>query len=153
MRRIAIAAAAALLIGAAPAPRPDLSQLAWLAGAWATEGGGPSGAWTEERWPPPRGGVMLGTGLNGHGGKADSFEYMRIASDLNGGISFWGSPEGRPGIAFRLVSLTGREAVFENPLHDFPARIVYHRAGRILQATISGPGGAKAQIWRYRKIE
>lgn len=152
MRRVAASVAAVLLIAAAPAEKRDVSQLGWLAGAWATEATGPSAQWTEERWAPPRGGVMVGTSLSGRDGKADWFEYMRLAPDGGGTISYWASPGGKPAVPFRLVSLSNREAVFENPSNDFPTRILYRRTGRILHATISGPNGADPQSWRYRRV-
>jgi uncharacterized protein DUF6265 len=145
-------AAAALALGggagAAPAGRTEVAALAWLSGSWATEGEGSGGRWTEERWTPPRGGMMLGTGLSG-GDKADNFEFMRIAADAEGVISFWGSPNGQKPVPFRLVSASAGEAVFENPEHDFPTRIAYRRSGNVLTATVSGPGGSGEQSWRY----
>jgi hypothetical protein len=152
MRRLAMAAAAALILAAAPAPRRDVSQLAWLAGAWATQASSPAEQWTEERWSPPRGGVMLGSSLSGKGGEANWFEYMRLARDQKGAIHYWASPGGKPAVPFLLVSLSDREAVFENPSNDYPTRIVYRRSGRILHATISGPDGANPQSWRYRMM-
>ena len=144
--RIAILACA-LLVAASPAER-QADDLAWLAGTWVAE---KNGRWTEERWTPPRGGVMLGTTLTGRAGKASGFEFMRIAPDSEGKLAFWGSPDGRPAVPFRLVQLSGRAATFENPKHDFPTRITYWRRGDTLTATISGPGGVKAESWSYRR--
>ena len=144
---IALAAAA----GAAPAPakgRAGIDQAGWLAGVWAVE---TEGRWTEERWAPPRGGVMLGTSLSGKGAVASSFEYMRIAVDSGGGLTFWGSPDGKPPVPFRLVDGGPKLLVFENPAHDYPTRITYRRDGDALVATIAGPGGANPMSWRYRR--
>jgi hypothetical protein len=140
-------AAAALLMAAGPAG-PDSAAPGWLAGRWAVE---KEGRWTEESWSEPRGGVMLGTGLSGRGGEARSYEFMRIAPGPDGELSFWGSPEGAPPVAFRLVSQSSRAVVFENPQHDFPTRIAYRREGDVLIATVSGPGGKGEQSWRYRR--
>ncbi len=42
---------------------------------------------------------------------------------------------------FRLVSLTDDTAVFENPTHDFPQRIIYRRiSDDAMTASIEGPG-------------
>jgi hypothetical protein len=139
---------ASLTIGAAPAQRANVSSLAWMSGAWAEET--PRG-WAEERWSPPRGGVMLGTGLSGRGDAVRDYEYMRIAADADGTISFWGSPRGRTPVPFRLVSASATQAAFENPRHDYPTRIAYRRAGDTLVATISGPNGVNARSWRYKK--
>src|SRR5687768_15905023 len=71
-----IALGAALLLAGvqAMAADPPLDELKWLAGAWVTEERGPAAVWTEERWAPPRGGVMLGTSLTGRGDKASGHE-------------------------------------------------------------------------------
>ena len=141
----------ALLLGsAAPAVSndPAASSLAWLSGTWITQ---TAGSWTEERWAPPRAGVLLGTSLSGRGNRAESFDFLRIAADADGKISYWGAPQGAPAVAFALVRASRNELVFENPRHDFPTRIVYRRDGNRLTATISGPGGKDAQSWRYRR--
>ena len=145
---LATAAALALISAAPPAQRRNVASLSWMSGAWVEE---TASGWTEERWSPPRGGVMLGTGMNGRGGSARDYEFMRIAADGDGVISFWGSPRGRPAVAFRLTSAAANQVVFENPSHDFPTRISYRRSGDTMTATISGPRGANAQSWRYKK--
>jgi len=95
--------------------------------------------------------MMLGVGSSGRGERVADWEHMRIAPDEAGVLSFWGSPKGAPAVPFRLVSMTGFEAVFENPEHDYPVRIVYRREGEALVATISGANGANPTSWRYRR--
>lgn len=146
-------AMAALLLVAAPAAAADMAELDWLVGAWTTDSRPNALRWTEERWAPARGGVMLGTSLSGRAGEAFTYEFVRIAADKEGVITFWASPEGRPPVPFRLVDVSHGEAVFENPAHDFPTRITYRRTGQGLEATISGPGGANPQTWRYGKLD
>jgi hypothetical protein len=150
MKRLVTAAAALLLVGAAPETK-RAEDLGWLAGTWLAEEAG--GDWTEERWSRPRGGAMLGTSLSGKGGEAGWFEFMRIAAGEDGRLAFHASPGGAPASAFPLVSSGKREAVFENPAHDYPARIVYRREGDVLSAAISGPGGTKPRSWRFRKVK
>lgn len=143
----AIAAATAFLAGAAP-DKAQVSALAWMSGSWISQD---EDRWTEESWTAPRGGMMLGASSSGRGETVRDWEHMRIASDEAGVISFWGSPKGAPPVAFRLVSLKGAEAVFENPEHDYPTRISYRREGKMLIATTSGPDGADLQTWRYTR--
>lgn len=138
---------AVLLAAAIPEPS-GVEQLGWLGGAWVSEG---EDGWTEEFWMEPRGGVMLGVNRSGKGERLGIFEYMRIAEDAHGGVAFWASPGGKPASAFPLVSTGPGEAVFANPAHDFPTRIVYRRVGDVLLATISGASGANAQSWRFRR--
>jgi len=130
----------ALVIAAAT---PDLG---WLAGSWTADDGP---RWTQETWSAPRAGVMLGTGLSGDSEVAKSFEFMRIAPDAEGKLVFWGSPEGKPPVAFRWQGGGAGQAVFVNQAHDYPQRIAYRREGAALIATISLADGSKARSWRY----
>ena len=149
VRRLMLAAAAAvLLVGAAPEAK-RAEDLGWLAGSWVAEEA--EGNWTEERWAKPRGGVMLGTSLSGKGGEAGWFEFMRIAAGEDGRLAFHASPGGAPASAFPIVASGKNQVTFENPAHEYPTRIVYRRDGNVLNATISGPGGAKARSWRFRR--
>ncbi len=153
MRRhsIAIGLIALAAAGGGPAPakgRAGIDKAAWLAGHWTVE---TEGRWTEERWAPPRGGMMLGTSLTGKGAAASSFEYMRIAAGPDGGLVFWGSPDGKPAVPFRAVDAGPTYLAFENPAHDYPTRITYRREGDVLTATVSGPGGANPMSWRYKR--
>ena len=137
---------AALLVAAPTAEVGHADELAWMAGSWVSEG---DSQWTEERWSRPRGGVMLGTGLSGQGGRAESFEFMRIAADEEGRLTFWAAPEGGSPTAFRYETGGEREAAFVNPGHDYPQRISYRREGPELVATISRADGSRSQTWRF----
>ena len=92
--------AALLLAADAVAGVPAMG---WLSGAWVETKA--EGAWTEEYWTPPRGGIMIGAGLAGRGETLRSFEHMRIATGKDGKIAFYGMPQGAPAVAFPLVSL------------------------------------------------
>ena len=128
---------------------PRVEHFGWLSGRWVEEKGA---NWTEENWGKPRGGVLLGSSLTGKGGKAGMFEFMRISTgDELGEILFWASPGGKAAVPFRMVERGKQEVVFENPSNDYPTRIRYRREGDVLKATISGPGGANAQSWTYRR--
>lgn len=148
MGKILAAAAAMLCLTAfnlTPGDRPF-----WLSGHWVHEDKERS-AWTEESWLS-RGQMLVGVGLSGSGETTKSYEYMRIDKDKDGRLTFWGSPQGTTPVPFRMTSLSAAEVVFENPAHDFPTRISYRREDDVLIATVSGPGGANAQTWRYRRV-
>jgi hypothetical protein len=121
----------------------------WLSGHWVYEDKDRS-SWTEESWLS-RGRMLVGVGMSGAGEVTKTYEYMRIETDEDGGTTFWASPQGGNPVPFRMVSLSAAEVVFENPANEFPTRITYRRADDLLIATISGPGGANAQTWRYRR--
>jgi hypothetical protein len=78
-----------------------------------------------------------------------SFEFLRIAAEPEG-IVYWASPKGRPATPFKLSEWGTRRAVFANPAHDFPQRILYwiDEAGA-LHARIEGDGSAGAMEWTW----
>ena len=47
------------------------------------------------------------------------------------------------------------EAIFENPAHDFPQRVIYRRCGAELCARIEGTlqGKARSFEWRYSRMK
>lgn len=145
---VAIALAGLMLMAAAPAA--DVESLAWMSGAWISE---TDEGWVEELWTEPRGGMILGTNRSGEGATATGFEFLRIETDADGTISYKASPGGQAPIAFRLVSSGPNEAVFENPAHDYPTRIVYRRDGDSLVATVSGPQDSNKLSWTFRRPE
>lgn len=125
---------------ALPTPAKALiGDLAWLAGAWV--GTRSSGSSIEERWSPPNGGAMLAVSRSVNTkGRMSAFEYLRIV-ERDGGLVYIAQPGGARATEFVLTELGTeigpRRAVFENPRHDYPNRIVYELSpeGR-LSATI-----------------
>ena len=105
-------------------PKPakaTISDIAWLADVWVSKKRTSS---TEERWSPPKGGAMLGTSQTIRTGKMVAFEYLRIV-ERDGGLVYVAQPGGRSPTEFVLTQLTGKRAVFVNPRHDYPQRIIY----------------------------
>jgi hypothetical protein len=145
MRTIA-AVLATVLVAASPAASVD--GLGWLAGDWVSEA---DGRWTEERWTPPRGGVMLGHSRSGRGESLREFEFIRIAAEADGTPAYIAMPQGGAPVAFRLVRHDAASATFENAAHDYPQRIAYARDGDTLTATISAIDGSKPRRWTYRR--
>ncbi len=100
-----------------------LDDLVWLSGDWSTTS---PGTIIEEHWTRPAGNTMIGMGRTIIQGKTVFFEYLRIESRPEG-IVYVAHPKARPGTDFKLVTLTDTEAVFENPEHEFPRRIIYRK--------------------------
>jgi hypothetical protein len=128
MRRLAVLLTLALPLFAA---EPSVDDLAWMTGHWA-EGN------VEELWLAPKGELMLGMSRTiRRNGKA-AFEFVRIAR-TDDGIAYIAQPGGRPPTSFKLVESGPRRAVFANPEHDFPKRIVYElRDGKLCARTDAG---------------
>ncbi|HEX7252970.1 MAG TPA: DUF6265 family protein [Thermoanaerobaculia bacterium] len=137
---------------AASAETGPLARLAWLAGDWE---GDDAGVWNEERWMEPSGGMMLAVHRDTSGGKATSFEFLRIESTSDG-IVYFASPRGKAPTPFRLVESGARRAVFENEQLEFPRRVIYwmEKEGE-LHARIEGTRSGKAQsaewTWKRRR--
>lgn len=109
----------------------------------------------EELWTAPKGGLMLGLHRDVVNGAARSFEFLRIESTAEG-IVYRSSPNGAPTTTFKLVRLEGQRAVFENPAHDFPTRILYWLAADgQLHARIEGEQGGKSagEEWSWRRVD
>jgi len=146
-----IVAVLALAAGAAQAAPADLERLSWLAGSWTQE---KAGVTTRETWIAPLGGTMAGLGQTNRPGKPATVEFMTI-TDEAAGVTFTARVEGQPPTPFVLKPGGADEAVFENPAHDFPQRVIYRRCGEDLCARIEGViGGAlKGQDWRYARVK
>ena len=142
MHKLLLTLAVVLLSAAAqaqaPTAKPTLQDLAWLAGHWRIEQGD---RLVDEQWMAPAGGLMMGMARNVQGGKVREYEFTLLRQEPNGDILYIASPSKQSETAFRLTSLRNGEAVFENPEHDFPKKIVYARQpdGSLL-AAIEGPG-------------
>jgi hypothetical protein len=123
-----------------PAPaKAAIGDLAWLAGAWV--GTRSSGSSIEERWTPPLGGAMLAVSRTVNtSGKMNAFEYLRIV-ERDGGLVYFAQPGGAKATEFVLTELGDKRAVFENPRHDYPNRIVYE---------LSAEGGLSATIGQLK---
>ncbi len=116
---------ALILVASLAGPPATIDQMAWLTGCWTQTK--PNGV-VEERWMAPGGGVMLGMGRTVRDGKLREYEYTRIV-EADGSLAYMAEPSGQEKATFALKSLTADEAVFENPAHDFPQRVIYRRLG------------------------
>jgi hypothetical protein len=102
--------------------QPSIDDFAWLAGGWERSGNGRE---TVEQWMKPAGQTMLGMSRTIVSGKTREFEFIQIRQQENGDIFYVALPSGQNETWFKLVKMGEKEAVFENPEHDFPQRIIY----------------------------
>ena len=138
---------AAALVAAQAAATPAEPDLDWLAGYWLSC---EDGVEVSETWSNRRGGIMLGTSITS-GDDSFSWEQTRIEADGEG-LSFHAMPRDQAPASFRLIRSGPGEAVFENPAHDFPQRVIYRREGDRLTGRIEGraQGRDQAMEWHYR---
>jgi len=78
-----------------------------------------------EHWMKPDGGTMLGMNRTVTNGKTAAWEFMRIVQEEEGDVFFIALPSGQKETRFTMIRSSAREAVFENPTHDFPQRVIY----------------------------
>lgn len=147
---LAFRIAAALLILAvagAGASAADISRLAWLGGCWKSETGEPGSG---EHWMPLAGGTLLGVSRTVKQGKTVAFEFMQIRTVENGQLAFIAEPSGQRTTVFPLLRMGDKEAVFENPEHDFPQRVIYQLEGATrLRARIEGMRGGALRVIEF----
>ena len=69
-------------------------------------------------------------------GRMSAFEYLRVV-ERDGGLIYAAQPGGAKATEFVLTEVSPTRAVFDNPRHDYPKRIVYE---------LSAEGGLSATI-------
>ena len=139
------AAEAASHVKAAPA---RLAALSWLAGNWSGQAGR---ATLEERWTRAAGGAMLAVSRTVIGEQMVAFEYLRIV-ERDGGLVYIAQPDGAAPTEFVLTELSPTRAVFDNPRHDYPKRIVYELSAEGgLSATIGFTKGGSPRRFQFKR--
>jgi hypothetical protein len=136
-----------------PAPaKAAIGDLSWLSGAWV--GKRSTGSTNEERWSPPLGGAMLAVSRSVNtSGKMFAFEYLRIV-ERDGGLVYIAQPGGAKPTEFVLTELTKTRAIFENPRHDYPKRIVYELSAEGgLSATFDQAKGGTPRRFDFKREE
>jgi len=135
------------------AEKPAAEALGWLAGTWSFERNGRK---VTEHWLPPEGGTLMGVSRTTANGRTVEYEFLLIRADEAGDLHYVAKPSGQAEHAFKLVRLTATEAVFEDPAHDFPQRIIYTlREDGSLLAAIEGlrNGQLRRVEFPYRRVE
>lgn len=130
-----------------------IKDLEWLAGSWKGTTGTTGTTSIEERWSPPLGGAMLAVSRTVSRDRMRAFEYLRIV-EREGGLVYIAQPNGRPPTEFLLTEISEKRAVFENPRHDSPQRIVYELSvDGGLTASIGYANGGKPRRFEYKREE
>ena len=143
-----------VLCASLSAEGPTIADVSWIAGDWqAISGGGSGRRQSEEHWTKAAGGSMMGMSRTVAGDKTVEFEYLRIEQRADG-VYYIAHPGARcPGTDFKLTRASATEAVFENPQHDFPKRIIYSKnADDSLTASIDGGEGSKSTSFAFKRM-
>ena len=143
--------ASLILFTSIPIQNPTLADLSWISGDWQTEPGGRRQI--EEHWTTAAAGSMMGVSRTIAGDKTVEFEYLRIEQRADG-IYYIAHPKARcPGTDFKLTSASATEAIFENPQHDFPKRIIYRKTEDGLTASIDAGEGSKSVSFVFKRMK
>jgi hypothetical protein len=128
---------------------PGRSTFDWMSGYWLSCEGDVE---TAESWIGAGGDTLLG--VNVTSGPSAAFEFLPIAQGPGGTWSYFSMPDGRsPATEFPLSESSALRAIFSNPEHDFPQRILYWREGEYLYARIEGEidGSAQSVDWSFQR--
>lgn len=120
----------------------SLEPVRFLTGTWGSDGT------IVEYWLPPLRGLMVGINREPSGTGMPFFENLRIEAREDG-IYYVASPKGEGTTAFKLTEASANRAVFENPEHDFPQKIIYVRTDDRLEAEV---GAMKNGEWSSFKL-
>lgn len=137
--------------GAQPAIRSLVSDLGFMSGCW--RGLTRSGTTIEEYYTPPSSNLIVGATRYVRDGRVVDFEFTRIDQTDSGAV-MTPHPKGVRSVSFAPTVVERNRAVWENPTHDFPQRILYTRvADDTLVARIEGrtPSGERALEWRMAR--
>jgi hypothetical protein len=140
------------LVARAEGPSTSLAALEFMSGCWRGAAG--EGAIIEEYYTRPSANVMLGVTRYVRGDRVTGFEFTSFVRE-DSAIVVTPRPEGQEPAPFRMTRLDRKNAVWENPRHDYPQLISYRRLpGDTLVARIEGPGpqGSQSEEWRMTRI-
>lgn len=120
---ITAAAFVLLPVGAnAQDQKTSVNSLGWMAGCWEVS---ENGRITTERWAKPTENLMIGTAQTVKNSKSVSFEFLRVVNNGHGLFYIAKPSDAKEETPFMISKLGEKEAIFENPKHDFPQRIIY----------------------------
>ena len=137
-------------------PASTLEPFGWLHGCWD---GKVNQRDFREDWLPLHGDMMIGVSQTVSQGKTQDFEYLRLELRPDG-IFYVAVPSGKKETSFRLSGRTrdGENEIFtfENPVDEFPQRIIYRRGSEgWLYAHVEGKlnGAPRSVIYPMRRVD
>lgn len=129
------------------AQSPSIKDLDWLTGRWTAIKNKP-GKLRTERWEYLGSGRMEGYGTVKQGTDTTFHETMQI-EDRDGILYFIAEvPENKTPVLFKITKTSPDGFDCENPLHDFPKKIIYRKISDTLNVNISGNGNSVDFVFR-----
>lgn len=136
-----------------PMPTPakaTINDLSWIAGNWSGTRGTTGQIAFEELWSPPKGGSMFAISRTINRDRLSAFEYLRIL-ERNGGLVYIAQPNGGTATEFVMTEFSSTRAVFDNPRHDYPKRIIYELTEGGMTATIGYMKGGTPRKFEFKR--
>jgi len=131
-----------LLVLMTLAQAADVAALSWMSGCWRQESASQT---VDEVWMAPSGDGMLGMSRTVAKGRIADHEFLQIRVQ-DGRLVYIAKPSRQPEATFTAATVGPREVVFENPVHDFPQRIIYRLQGDgSIAARIEGTANGKVR--------
>ncbi len=117
--------------------KESLHTMEWLLGTWTRTNIKPGRtAW--EQWSRKSNNEWTGRGVSMKGADTTFVEVLKIIIEKDRLYYVADVPENKGLVYFEISAVTKDGFVCENPLHDFPKKLVYQLAGSRLTARISG---------------
>ncbi|MCG3129917.1 MAG: hypothetical protein FLDDKLPJ_00655 [Phycisphaerae bacterium] len=123
-----------------------VEALSWMCGSWQLE---EDGAVSEEHWSLPAGGTMIGMARTVKNGRTTIYEFLLLEPTVEG-IAYGAQPMGNARVRFLLVEAGEKRAVFANPAHDAPQKIIYERVAED-RLTARLEGGMPAKTYEFKR--
>lgn len=142
MKRFLLSAVLILLVAIVNAQTPaaaDFSKLNWLEGTW-TKKMSKSDRSGFERWEKLSSSSLKGIGVTMKGNDTLFVEGLQLQPKENALYYVADVAENKGLTWFKITAIDADGFTCENPAHDFPKKIVYHRTDDKLKVTISGDG-------------
>lgn len=123
-----------------------MEKLSWLCDRWVSADGDTR---SYEHWEKINDSLFVGGSETIKNWDTVFTEKLKIEK-IDGDIYYIADVKHNPApVKFKMISLNDYEAVFENPEHDFPQKIIYKLEEGILHASIEGPGSRG----EWRKVD
>ena len=117
----------------------NFKKLDWLEGTWIRTNVKP-GRTAHEKWEKISSTEWRGWGINMNGSDTAFVEKLKLVVKNDKIYYVAEIVENKEPVYFQFTEITDTGFVCENPRHDFPKTISYHKEGSGIKATISGDG-------------
>jgi predicted enzyme related to lactoylglutathione lyase len=130
----------------------SLQNLGWITGEWRSES---AKTVTIERWQWVHPGLLSGQAVYMKKDTVDTLFTESLMIVEMGTDMFYIAkvPENPFPVSFKLKAVSDSSVVFENPLHNFPQKVLYQRKSGQLTAVVSNTDSSSPITLNYKLVE